>query len=1243
MFGQAAAAPSSGFGGGGGFGQTANNTSAPAFGAAGSSGGLFGAAKPAATGFGSGGSIFGGNNAAAPAPGGFGAAAPAAGGFGASGGFGGAAQTTSQNNGTGSVPFAPHVEKDAASSSNSHYQSITFQQPYQNYSFEELRVADYNAGRKSGNTNGQAGAFGASTGFGGFSNNNNAAAPSTGFGSTSAANTGGLFGSANNAGATSSPFGASAAPAAGGFGGGASGGGLFGAAKPATGGLFGSAPAASSGPTSGGLFGTSGTNTSTPSSFGGFGQPAINNNNNNTTTGGGLFGQQNNQPAKPAFGGFGAAANPTGGFGASNTSTPAFGQANTNSATGGGLFGQSNAQQPATGGGLFGQSQPAQQQNNSGGGGGGLFGGFGQNNNNNNNQQQQQQQQQQQPAAGGGLFGGGGFGQNNQQNNQPKPGGLFGSAAPAAGTSLFGQNNNNNNQQPATGGGLFGQSQPQQNNTGGGLFGAPKPAATGGLFGGGAANTGQTGTGGGLFGGMGQNNQQQQNNNNNSGGGGLFGGSLGQNNNNNQQKPGGLFGGMGGGSNTLSGFGASTGQNNAPNNGGSLFGGQNSQQGAFGQSFQNQQQQPQQNLGASLASNPYGNDQLFTNLGSSTAPVGPLATPLTGAQKTAKRPTPLPQFKINPSASLRLITPQKRSTGYGLNYNTYGTPGSGAQGFQSNGLGNSLLQSGGLSRSLGKSFSTNNLRTFSPEADKSSVLAPGAFTPNSRPYAGGSIRRLKIDRNLRTDLFGDGPASEPSTLNRKRVSFTEDNGKAKAPANTEGTPDTALVLSQTEEPEEIASSGSSRPVTNGAKTNGTTPRQEMDQVRGNELAVVPEHEAAPESTRSNISKDLPKSQTDQKAGDYWMSPSIQELRNMSREQLKKVHGYAVGRYGVGKIEFDDVDLTSVPLDDVSGGIVKLGIRTATVYEKGVDTPPMGKGLNVPSTITLENSWPRSHGGRLPVHERKGPRFDKHLDRLKRVADTEFISYDPESGIWIFRVQHFTTYGLDDDEDDEAEYALETDQQSPTPQPIRHDEESSIMSAEESNPDDTFDFKKGPSKNLPGNFDGDQSIYEDEDMADDIDAQDDSSFLEQRGMSMLEDPFRFSGSGNAASHAVQAAGRPVESQVGLAQPSLSASVMPKSILKQSIFLAAGTPRKDLALTGDWAEQLQRTVSPKKQDRHALRERQSVVGAPPAPTFAASVAGKAFRTTMDIMNSLWEPSASFTGNAQKTTSEGKGFEV
>ncbi|KAH0154377.1 hypothetical protein KCU86_g20967, partial [Aureobasidium melanogenum] len=472
---------------------------------------------------------------------------------------------------------------------------------------------------------------------------------------------------------------------------------------------------------------------------------------------------------KPAFGGFGstpaASSTPFGG-----ASTGGFGQAaNTNTTGGTGLFGQNTTNTSSP----FGAPQSAPAANS-----GNLFGGgnaFGQNN---------QNQQQNQTGTTNNLFSGG-FGQNNQ--NKPSPfGGAASSTAP-----------------------LFGGAQTQQSNTTGGLFNQASnnnnQAQSGSLFGAKPANMfgNQTATTGGLFG----NAQAQQNNTS----GGLFN----QASNNNQAQTGSLFGAK-----PASGSLFGSNQNQQQNTGGSLFGGSTQQSGQSNGLF-GQSNQQQSSFAATLLTNPYGNDQLFSNLGSPAPAVGPLATPLSGAQKPAKRPAALPQFKINPSASLRLITPQKRSNGYGFSYATYGTPGS-AQSFTSNGLGSSLLQSGGLSRSLGKSFSTSNLNKSVGSGD--SVLAPGAFTPNNRSYTGGSIRRLKIDRNLRTDLFGDNTPVEPPT---KRVSFDEgDKGKTSTNGYVETPASSALVRTETDEAEpsseDLGYSRAERPTTNGASVNGTS-------------------------------------------------------------------------------------------------------------------------------------------------------------------------------------------------------------------------------------------------------------------------------------------------------------------------------------------------------------------------------------------------------------------------------------
>jgi len=635
---------------------------------------------------------------------------------------------------------------------------------------------------------------------------------------------------------------------------------------------------------------------------------------------------------------------------------------------------------------------------------------------------------------------------------------------------------------------------------------------------------------------------------------------------------------------------------------------------------------------------------LFANLGTPSPSVGPIATPLSGASKQ-KRPS-LPAFKINASQSMRLITPQKRPSAYGFSYSTYGTPGS-AQSFTPG--RNSILGSGSIGRSLSKSLSTSNLRTSLSAED--SVLAPGAFTPNARPYSSGSsVRRLKIDRSLRTDLFGsDGIIDRPN----KRVSFdgAGANGVKENQPNGTATNDSsnALVRTETDGPEpsseELGLLRAPRQQPKDTRANGAMSRPEMEQVRGNELAMVPEDEVSASEARP-APRQTPRSQADQEPGEYYISPSLQELRDMPRDRLKRVNGFTVGRIGIGKIEFDEVDMTAVPLDRILGDIVKLNVRSATVYETGVNTPPEGKGLNVPSTITLENSWPRSHGGRLPVHEHKGLRYEKHIERLKRVVNTEFISYNPETGEWVFRVQHFTTYGLDDDDDDETMMEpteAMTDEGTPKTQlpPAQTSDatgvsaDAAMMSPEFSDADDTFDFKTSNRKSLPGGF-GDQSVLEDDEMDEEVTHEDEGSDMEAEVS--LDDPF--------VDHNDALVLVPESDDEQEMAGSFPENNMPKSILKAGTF--GGTPIKaKFDMNDDWAEQLQRTLSPKKQDRRALREQQNTIfengGIPTTSIMKRSTNKQPFNTTMDIMNSLWAQPKNASVRGRGVPPGGKGFEV
>ncbi|OGE51926.1 hypothetical protein PENARI_c011G00527 [Penicillium arizonense] len=1197
IFGGAQSTPTNtGFGGAStGFGSSATGTGFGANANTNTGGGLFGAAKPT-TGFGASatGTGFGG------ATGGFGSttntAAPATG-FGASGSaFQG---STAACEGTGGSPFNAYTEKDTTSNATNHYQSIVFQQPYSKFSFEELRLADYQQGRRFGNGSGQPGAFGNSA-FGG-----------SGFGAQPQSTTTGAFGASTTpfgGAATSAPSAFGSTPTAGTGFGASNSNPLFGAAKPTTS-LFGTSntatPAATSG---GGMFGNStqttggfganaGTGTGTGGAFG--------------NTGSSLFGNTNQQ-AKPAFGG---AATGTGGFGG-------FGNTQTTSAAN--PFGTSTATASPFGG------ANTQQQGTS------AFGGFGGANQQNQNQTQNK-----------GLFGGGGFGASTQQ---PSTGtGLLGGATGSTGTGgLFG---NTQQQQPQQqGGGLFGsQPQQQQSGTGGGLFGTqnqqqPKP---GGLF----SSTGNTT--GSAFGGFG-NTQPQQNT---GAGGGLFGNS--QTQQQQQQKPGGLFGNSGTGG-SLFGGGQST-----TATGGSMFGGGQSQQqqtGGLGGSLLGNSQSGQQSQPAPgsfqaslLDGNPYGSQSIFSGLPAPNAAApGPLATPLSSSMRQKQR-APLPMYKVTSTAANRLITPPKR--GYGFSYSTYGSPSS-VTGTPS-GLGNSLLGSGSnslrgslnggsMGRSFSKSYSTSNLRnTFDPES--SSVLSPGALQSSST-RSGSGLKRLTINRNLRSDLF-EKPSNNAAPITngddsdklKKKVSFD-----STSPGPTGGEVVPVEPKSPEPTPEEL---GFLRSVRKSGSLNGVdanaSGRPEMESV-SRDLAIVPEN--GPATTNGATVKRLtfiPGG--DPKPGEYWMEPSRATLSKMSREQLKHVVDFTVGRQNCGSVTFNgEVDLSTTDVDHLFDNIVNIGLRKITVYPDESIKPPMGKGLNVPSTLRIENSWPRGRDRKSNSPVTSGPLFDKHIDRLQKVGDTEFINYETETGTWVFKVPHFTTYGLDYDEDEEGE-SLDQSTMSAAgpdhPTPKAHSdhpasfEQSTTFSIDESFvgsmvgvDDDTFDFKKR--KIVPGSFGSQAMTAEDDDMLSDGETE---SFLEEgsTGSTTEQDD-------DVVTESQQSGDSVVGSDEADEMDMAGAFPTPHRTVERDHYQGTngametthpmrhfGSPVKpQLDLSGDWAEQLQRTISPRKQNRDALREMQAnafmdrnLVDDSLTNTATASPK-KGFSNSIDLMNSLFQ---------------------
>ncbi|KAJ2756872.1 hypothetical protein GGI19_000527 [Coemansia pectinata] len=1028
----------------GAFGGGSSNT----FGSGGATTGAFGQQQqqPAATGSTS--SLFGGGGGG----GAFGSSSTVGGGGG--GAFGVSAT------GTARAPFEPVIEHSATGKKDS-FRHICFMNAYKTFSPEELRLEDYEAGRKKADAPGAVGTVGARTGFGGTTTGFGGTTTggfgqaNTGFGQT-ATSTGGFgqtlggfgstgFGQQQQQPASASVGGgfglnkpAAAAPATGGFGSSSTGGGGFGSTttgfgQPANtggGGLFGaSKPSAFGQPattgaatggfgssTFGSTTGTTGFGSSGSTGGGGFGSTATGFG-QTANTGGGLFGQTSTAAtggfgssgaggafgAKPAFGtttttGFGgsaAVAQPaaTGGFGQTNTG---FGQTSTGFGQTTGGFGQTANTTGSTGGGLFGQTA-----NTAGSTGGGLFGA--------------------KPATAGGLFG-----QQQSTAAAPATGGLFGqsTAMPASSGGLFGQQST---AAPATGG-LFGSTGNATNIGGGGLFGAkPAAPATGGLFGTAPAAVGtQTGAvtgGGGLFG--------------SGGGGGLFG----SNTTNTAGATAGLGGGGGGGlfgsaaaapatggtglfgsSAGTGGGGGLFGSSTAPAPGASTslfgFGGQAAQQqpaqqpSMFGMAAQPAQQQPQ--YAVQIDRQPYGASALFDTTRLAGARAGGAAAGGGGSSHltaTPLRSVPVPRA-IDSDRDLQLL--KKR----GLNLHSLLASSAHV------GSGGSVGVSG-MSRLRARGFAAP-VTVKKPASDSVSSAGTGFLSPEKQlPHS--SVKRLTIARKTGFDSAVAAASSMKATP---------------AASATKPPPSFGSLLGT---PPQMKSPWANTPLTqSNLSTAGRTPAASRhvaapgayddDESAFAQPPVAHRNDDDNDDDEAGIADGVVEDDEEEEnevgddeaiePGEYWMSPTLPDLRAMSSLQLKSVKDFTVGRKNVGQVCFRrPVDLTTVgSLDGIAAKVVLFDDRVCTVYPDESNKPARGMGLNVPADISLENCWPVERSTGEPIKLMDDPRVRKHIKRLRNIEETEFLTFS--EGTWSFRVQHFSRYGLDDnqassdDEDDD---------------------------------------------------------------------------------------------------------------------------------------------------------------------------------------------------------------------------------
>ncbi|TYK01639.1 nuclear pore complex protein NUP98A-like [Cucumis melo var. makuwa] len=198
---------------------------------------------------------------------------------------------------------------------------------------------------------------------------------------------------------------------------------------------------------------------------------------------------------------------------------------------------------------------------------------------------------------------------------------------------------------------------------------------------------------------------------------------------------------------------------------------------------------------------------------------------------------------------------------------------------------------------------------------------------------------------------------------------------------------------------------------NGVHEDHSAPKEELYRTfaghRAGEAAIVYEHGA-------DIEALMPKL----RHSDYYTEPKIQELAAKERAEpgfCRHVKDFVVGRHGYGSIKFfGETDVRRLDLES----IVQFNNREVIVYLDESKKPPCGQGLNKPAEVTILNI--KCVDKQTGHQYTEGPKVEKYKELLRKKTEAqgaEFISYDPVKGEWKFKVEHFSRYNMEDNEED----------------------------------------------------------------------------------------------------------------------------------------------------------------------------------------------------------------------------------
>ncbi|KAJ8950741.1 hypothetical protein NQ318_011234 [Aromia moschata] len=167
--------------------------------------------------------------------------------------------------------------------------------------------------------------------------------------------------------------------------------------------------------------------------------------------------------------------------------------------------------------------------------------------------------------------------------------------------------------------------------------------------------------------------------------------------------------------------------------------------------------------------------------------------------------------------------------------------------------------------------------------------------------------------------------------------------------------------------------------------------------------------------------------------EYYTLPSLEELTQYIDENGSCiVKGFTIGRKGYGNVYFpDEMNVSGLNIDE----LVHFRYREINVYPDDSKKPPVGQGLNRRAQVTLDNVYPkRSDTNTLikDVSELLQMNFAEKLRRVTVKKGAKFVDYRPETGSWVFKVDHFSRYGFNDSDDESEQNDKEGTKKQPEP-------------------------------------------------------------------------------------------------------------------------------------------------------------------------------------------------------------------